>query len=178
MTSWASTPSRSSSARITRRIWSSTSPPMASRVCLSASSSSWKCRCMGFGFPLPLLLGGGTLAGFPPSPPSPEPAGDVVFGSLVARIGEQLARHPELHHLTHQEEAGRLRHAGGLLHVVGDDDDGERPPQLENELLDAGGGDRVQGRARLVHQQHGRVDGQRAGDIEALLLTARQAGAA
>jgi len=31
---------------IPRRIWSSTRPPMASSICLSASSSSWKCRCM------------------------------------------------------------------------------------------------------------------------------------
>src|SRR5437899_191315 len=104
MTSWARSPSRSIRARMTRRIWSSTSPPIASRVCLSASSSSWKCRAT-----TPPIL--------------PEPPGDVILGPRVARVGEEGARRPDLHQLPEEEEAGRLRHPGGLLHVVGDDHD-------------------------------------------------------
>src|SRR5262245_2400216 len=104
MTSWAKALSRSSNADMTRRICSSTSPPMASSVCLSASSSSWKCRCM-------------------PSLRSTEAAGDVVLGPLVPRIGEQLARHAELHQLAQQQEPRVVRHPGRLLHVVGHDDD-------------------------------------------------------
>src|SRR6266436_4784905 len=104
MTSWASSLSRSVSARITRRIWSSTRPPMASSVCLSASSSSWKCRCIG-----------------PSSPPLSEPTGDVVLGLLLVRGREQLLRHAELHELAHQKEPGPLGDPRRLLHVVGDD---------------------------------------------------------
>src|SRR6266508_4113531 len=125
MTSLASASFRPTSACIAWRIWSSTSPPIASSVCFSASSSSWKCRVMG-----PSALA--------------EPAGDVVLGLLLARIGEQLARHTEL-------------------------------LQLEHQLRDARGGDRVEGRAGLVHQQHVGLDGDRARDAEALLLPAGQA---
>src|SRR6266545_6119396 len=156
MTSLASASFRSTSACIAWRIWSSTSPPMASSVCFSASSSSWKCRVMG-----PSALA--------------EPAGDVVLGLLLARIGEQLARHTELHQLAQEHESRVVRYARRLLHVVGDDDDGVARLQLEHQLLDARGGDRVEGRAGLVHQQHVGLDGDRARDAEALLLPAGQA---
>src|SRR5688572_997225 len=136
MTSWATSLSRSSRAAITRRIWSSTSPPMASSVCLSASSSSWKCRCMGV------------------SPALAEPAGDVVLRSLVAGVREQPPRDPELDELAQQQEAGVVGDPGGLLHVVGHDHDGVAVLELQHELLDLGGGDRIEGGARLVHQQH------------------------
>src|SRR2546428_13943680 len=130
MTSWASSLSRSTSAVMTRRIWSSTSPPMASSVCLSASSSSWKCRCMA-------------------SSALPEPAGDVVLGPRVARVREELPRHPELHQLPQQHEASVIGHARRLLHVVGDDDDGVAVLQLEHQVLDLRGSDGIEGRAGL-----------------------------
>src|SRR5262249_49074257 len=155
MTSCASASSRSTSARITRRIWSSTSPPMARRVCLRASSSSWKWRCMA-----------GLLA---------EPAGDVVFRLLVLRRGEQVARHTELDHLAHEEEAGPLRNPSRLLHVVGHDDDGEIFLEVEDELLDLRRGDRVERGARLVHEQNLGLDSDCPRDAEALLLPAGQA---
>ena len=49
--------------------------------------------------------------------------------------------------------------------------------QLENQVLDLGSGDGIEGRGGLVHQQDFRVDGQGAGDAEALLLAAGEAGA-
>ena len=49
--------------------------------------------------------------------------------------------------------------------------------QLVDQLLDLGGGDRVERRAGLVHQQHLRLDRERAGDAEPLLLAAREADA-
>src|SRR2546428_2267907 len=156
MTSWARSPSRSIRARMTRRIWSSTSPPIASRVCLSASSSSWKCR----GMTPPIL---------------PEPPGDVIFGPRVARVGEDRAGHPELHQLPEKEEAGRLRDPGGLLHVVRDDHDREVLAEFEDQLLDLRRRDGIERRARLVHQQHLGSHGQRPGDAEALLLAAGEA---
>ena len=55
--------------------------------------------------------------------PLAEAAGDVVLGAAVARVGEDLAGRAGLHQLTHVEEGGLLRDAGGLGHRVGDDDD-------------------------------------------------------
>ena len=46
---------------------------------------------------------------------------------------------------------------------------------LVHEVLDAAGGDRVEGRARLVHEDHLGVDGEGPGDAQPLLLTAGQA---
>jgi hypothetical protein len=50
--------------------------------------------------------------------------------------------------------------------------------QLVDQLLDLAGGDRVERRAGLVEQQHLGLDGDAAGDAQALLLAARQARAA
>ena len=50
-------------------------------------------------------------------------------------------------------------------------------PQLVDQLLDPGGGDRVERRARLVHQDHFGIDRDGAGDAQALLLAAGEAGA-
>src|SRR2546430_7784338 len=44
---------------------------------------------------------------------------------------------------------------------------------LHEQLLDALGGGRIERRARLVHQQHLGLVGERARDAEALLLAAR-----
>jgi hypothetical protein len=43
--------------------------------------------------------------------------------------------------------------------------------ELVDEVLDRERRDRVERRARLVHEQHLRLDGDRTGDAEALLLT-------
>src|SRR6266478_2083309 len=254
MTSRASASSRSTSARMTRRIWSSTSAPIASRVCLSASSSSWKWRCIELasyrtmspltsersclrqlgrpsarrpvepchrsprsaracgssGAPRLAALSNHVTAhlgalvpaaarallGSPPcrtmSPLTsersclrqlgrssarttlPEAPSDVVLGPLVHGLGEELRGGPELHQLAEQEESRRVGHAPRLLHVVRDDDDGQVALELEDQLLDARGGDRIERGARLVHQEHFRLHGQRAGDAEALLLAPRE----
>ncbi len=47
--------------------------------------------------------------------------------------------------------------------------------ELQHQLLDLGRRDRVQRRAGLVEQDHLRLDGDRPGDAQALLLAARQA---
>ena len=93
----------------------------------------------------------------------------LVKISLGLAIFDQLAE---------VEEGGALRHARRLLHVVGDDDDRVAAAQLVDQLLDLGGGDRIERRARLVHQDHFRIDRDRAGDAQPLLLAAGQGGAA
>ena len=47
--------------------------------------------------------------------------------------------------------------------------------ELGDEVLDLGGGDGVERRRRLVHQEHLGLDGQGPGDAEALLLPAGEA---
>src|SRR3989442_6311293 len=157
ITSRASGSSRSTRARMTRRICSSTSAPIASSVCLSPSSSSWKCRCI--------------------EAASAEPTRDVILRPLVLRRGEQPGRRPDLHQLAEQEESRAVRHPRRLLHVVRDDDDRQVAFELEDGLLDASGGDRVEGRARLVHQQDFGLHRERARNAQALLLAAGEAGA-
>ena len=80
-----------------------------------------------------------------PSPLSwtlPKPAGDIVLCSRIPGRGEHLPRRAVLHHLTgairpHHHKGRVVRHAGGLLHVVGDDDDGIAHLQLAHQVLDA-----------------------------------------
>ena len=76
------------------------------------------------------------------------------------------------------KEGGPIRHALRLLHVVGDDRDCVPLLQFLHQLLDPMGRDRIERRARLVHQQHRRFGGDRARDTEALLLAAGQGEAA
>src|SRR5579875_769261 len=56
---------------------------------------------------------------------SAEAAGDVILGPLDPRIGEDVGGVAELDEVAQMEEGGLLRDARRLLHVVGDDDDGE-----------------------------------------------------
>jgi hypothetical protein len=58
---------------------------------------------------------------------------------------------------------------------VGDDDDGEAGAEVEDEFLDFGGGDGVEGGAGLIHEEDLWLDGDGAGDAEALLLAAGEA---
>ena len=73
------------------------------------------------------------------------------------------------------EEGGFLRHARGLGHRVGDDDDAIILAHLVDQAFDLGGGDRIERRARLVHQDHIGIDRHRARDHQTLLLAPGQA---
>ena len=81
-------------------------------------------------------------------------------------------RGTELDQVALVEEGRVVGDARRLLHVVRDDHDRVAPLELLHELLDLGGGDRVDRRARLVHEDHLGLDGDRAGDAEPLLLAA------
>ena len=109
--------------------------------------------------------------------PLAEATGDVVLGEAVARVGEDAVGIADLDQLTQVEVGGALRDARRLLHGVGDDHDRVRLAQLIDQILDACGGDRVERRARLVHEDHLRLHRDGARDAQALLLAARQAGA-
>src|SRR3954453_13368260 len=101
----------------------------------------------------------------------PELAGDVVLRPRIVRVREDLVGVGNLHELAGEHERGLVRHARGLLHVVGDDHDRVALLELEHELLDLQRGDRIQGRGGLVHDDHLGFDRDRAGDAQALLLT-------
>ena len=73
-----------------------------------------------------------------------------------------------------QEEARAVRHPARLLHVVRDDHDSISLLELVEEGLDLGGGDRVEGARRLVHEQDVRLHGEDARDAQPLLLAARE----
>src|SRR5713101_8477664 len=74
---------------------------------------------------------------------SAEAAGDVVFGLAFFGAGEDCSRVADLDEPAEVEERGALRNAGGLLHVVGHDDDREGAAELGDEVLDLGGGDGI-----------------------------------
>ena len=76
--------------------------------------------------------------------------------------------------LDHQE-GGPVGDPRRLLHVVGDDHDRELLFELDHQVLDLAGRDRVERRAGLVHQDHVGLDGDAAGDAEPLLLAAGHA---
>ncbi len=103
---------------------------------------------------------------------SAETAGDVVFGQLVLGIGENLIGFADFDQIAEMEISGALRHASGLLHGVSDDDDGVALAQFVNQLFNLGGGDGIERRARLVHQNDFRVNRNSAGDAQPLLLAA------
>ena len=93
------------------------------------------------------------------------------------RRGEDLAGRAELDQLAEIHEGGEVRDARRLLHVVGDDHDRVVGLQLVDQLLDLGGRDRIERRARLVEQDHLGLHRDGAGDAQALLLAAGQAQA-
>jgi hypothetical protein len=82
----------------------------------------------------------------------------------------------DLDQLTQVEIGSPLRHACCLLHGMRHDDDRVAGAQLIDQILDARRRNRVERRARLVHQNHFRLDRDGARDAQALLLTAGQPG--
>src|SRR5688572_21013002 len=107
---------------------------------------------------------------------SAETTRNIILRALVLGVGEDLIGRAFFDQDAQMEERGALRNACRLLHGVRHDHDREVLLQLLHELLDAGGGDGIERRARLVHQNDLRIDGDRARDAQALLLAAGQAG--
>src|SRR6185312_539636 len=109
---------------------------------------------------------------------SAETAGDVVLRALFARRGENLLGLVELDQFAEIHEGGLLGDAGGLLHVVSDDDDGVVGLQFVDQFLDLSGRQRIERRGRLVEQDDFGLYRHRASDAQALLLAAGKAEAA
>ncbi len=92
-----------------------------------------------------------------------QPKRPVMYASVRGSDGrgEQLRRRAELDQLAVQQEGGEIADARGLLHVVGDDDDGAEIFNWNKKLFDFCGADGIESGARLVEQQHFGFDGQR-----------------
>ena len=67
--------------------------------------------------------------------------------------------------LSEVEERRVVGDTSRLLHIVRHRDDGVLLLELVHQVFDGGGGDRVQRRGRLIHQDHVRLD--RDGNIGA-----------
>ena len=80
----------------------------------------------------------------------------------------------KLDQLAQPEQTCVIGHARGLLHVVGDDDDGVILFEFGDQLLHAQGGDRVERGCGLVHQDHFGLRGNDADDTWWLLLAQRE----
>src|SRR3954454_9953271 len=107
-----------------------------------------------------------------------EAAGDVVLGLLGLRLDEDRVGVAVLDQLPEVHVGGVIRDARRLLHVVRDQHDRVVVLELGDQFFDARGGDRIERRARLIEQQHFRLDGDAARDAKALLLAAGEAVAA
>src|SRR3989441_2422003 len=101
-----------------------------------------------------------------------KPSGDVILRLLLLRLDEQLVGDAVLDQLAEVHVGGEVRDARRLLHVVRHDQDGDALLEIVDQLLDQGGGDRVERRRRLVEQQQFRIRGKRSRDAQALLLPA------
>src|SRR4029453_1715060 len=106
---------------------------------------------------------------------SSESPRDVVIGQLVLGLGEYPSRRVGLDDearavVAHGHEHGPIRGAGGLLHVVGHDDDRIARFQFPDEILDLQGGPWVEGGTGLVHEDDLRLRGDRPRAAQALLL--------
>lgn len=101
-----------------------------------------------------------------------ESAADVVFREWVGGVAEEFEGIGEFDEFAEVEEGGVVGDAGGLLHVVGNDDEGVLFLEGPDEVLDFGGGDGVEGAAWFVHEEDAGFDGEASGDAQALLLAA------
>src|SRR5436190_5228603 len=112
-------------------------------------------------------------------PRSAEPTGHVVLGQLLSGVREDLERIAYLDEVAlaivaEREERRPVAHPGRLLHVVGHDHDRDARAEVVDQTLDLQCRDRVERRARLVHQDDRRIGGQRPSDAQTLLLAAGQ----
>src|SRR5437762_780118 len=101
---------------------------------------------------------------------------DVVIVRRARATGAPRAA--DLDEFPQVHEGGRLRDPRGLLHVVRHNHQRVVFLQIEDQVLDLRRRDRIEGGARLVHQEHLRPHRERAGDAEPLLLPAGKAGPA
>src|SRR5579862_238642 len=95
---------------------------------------------------------------------------------VVRRMAQQRCRAVKLQELSYTHHRHVAAEPKRLVHVVRHEHDcrAEAALNIEQILLRLGADDRIERPERLVHQQHGRLCGERARDADALLLPARE----
>src|SRR5918999_119793 len=111
-------------------------------------------------------------------PPSSETTGDIILGLALDWSGEKRSGLAKLDQFAQIEKSGVVGNPGRLLHIMGNNDNGESVLQLVDQFFYFSGGNRVESRTRLVHQQHLGFDRQSTGNTQSLLLAAGQIGSA
>ena len=102
---------------------------------------------------------------------------DEVGHEIVGGLPQDTFRGVVLHDAgAFVEDGNPVAQLGGLVKVVGDAHNGfaELGLDIDELVLEALAGDRVDGAEGFVHEEHRRVGGQGAGHADALLLTARE----
>src|SRR6516162_8077176 len=103
---------------------------------------------------------------------STESAGDVILSLFDRRPSKETFGGAGFDEPTLIEERCGVRNARCLLHIVRDDHDRVDLLQLEYEVFKGCRCPRIEGRRRLVHQNHIWVGGGCAGDAQPLRLPA------
>ena len=102
-----------------------------------------------------------------------ETSSEIGPGALAPRRIEKAVRVPMLDNAPMVHEDDVLREPSCLADVMGDDDDLDTTPlSVNQELLDGERRGRVEARGRLVEEQQLRLETQRAGEAQPLLLAA------
>lgn len=96
----------------------------------------------------------------------------VIFGFDQLWLGEDSGGETVFDHVSEVHEGCVIADPGGLLHVMGDDENGEFSPQFVDKVFDFGCSDWVQGRARFVEQQYFGCGRNGSSYTEPLLLSA------
>src|SRR5205807_3252692 len=99
---------------------------------------------------------------------------DVIFRAFLARVSKNFRGRSELDEFAEIKDTSVIGNAPGLLHVVSDNYDGVLRFQFLNQFFDPCRRDRIERRARFVHEDHVGLNRERAGDAKPLLLTAGQ----
>src|SRR5215475_9637750 len=99
---------------------------------------------------------------------------NVVLRATIVRGGEDTGGLTKLDQLAEVHEGREIRHASGLLHVVGHDGDRVVVLEFVDQLFDLCRGDRIERRAGFVEQDHFGPHRDGARNAQPLLLPARQ----
>src|SRR5579875_636195 len=106
---------------------------------------------------------------------STEAPADIIRRLLLLGPLKDINRRSVFDEPAAEEEAGTMRDARRLLHIMCHYDDSIILNEIGNQFLYPQCSDGIERRTRLVHQQHLWLHSQRAGDAQALLLSTGEA---
>ena len=105
---------------------------------------------------------------------SAESARNIIFRALIRRSGKDFFRIVVFHQFAKIEERRFIRDTRSLLHIVRYDHDRDFLFEFADQFFDFPRGNGIERGRRFVHQQNRGFGGKRAGNAEALLLSARK----